>query len=165
MAAGGPPLSPHLTPTSLLLGLTLSRPQYIGSSPNHLSDATTVSKPETQGSALAFLSLTHIQLVTVPSKVSFLTHSLICPLILICLASGPIVSHQNGCNGFLAGFPACRKTHAQLILHIGSCTNLTIVPQLLYNNSPASCHPGNHPERELRTQEIVECVLCSQASV
>ena len=64
MAAGGPPLSPHLTPTSLLLGLTLSRPQYIGSSPNHLSDATTVSKPETQGSALVFLSLTHIQLVT-----------------------------------------------------------------------------------------------------
>ena len=147
---------PTLTPTSPLLGLTLSRPQYIGSSPNRLSHVTTVSKPQTWGSSLAFLPLTHIRLVTMSSKVSFLTHSLVCPLILTCLASGHIISHQNGCTGFLAAFPACRKTHAPLILHTGSCTNITIVPQLLYNNSPASCHPGNHPERKLRTQEIVK---------
>ena len=102
--------SPHLTPTSPLLGLTLRGPQWIGSSPNRLSDATTVSKSETWGSSLAFLPLTHIQLVTISSKVSFLTHSLICPLILTCLASGHIISHQNGCNGFLAGFPACSHT-------------------------------------------------------
>lgn len=119
MAADGPHPSP--CPHTL-------RPQWMvfpnrRCSPSYLSDVTTVAKPETWASSLAFPSLTSSQLVTVSDKISFLTPCQICPLIFTFPASGHIISHQNDCNDFLTGLPACslpsRLTlaHTPLIFH------------------------------------------------
>lgn len=148
------PPSYNLTPLSMpSLSVDPNRWPSPNCSPSHLSDATTVAKPETRGSSLAFPSLTHIQLVTMASKVSFLTPAQICALIFTRPASGHIISHQNGCNGFLAASPACSLAPTSSLppstLLPGAWvyfTNLAIAPHCLYKFSPRK-----PPERKLRT--------------
>lgn len=88
-------------PLILPHALTLCGPQQVVIAsrwccPSHLRDATTVTKPETWESSLAFLSVTHTHPVGHHVWQSlFLIPSQNCPLICTCPVSGHIISHQN----------------------------------------------------------------------